>query len=126
MAARSFFGEYGICRVRAWVHIRQVVLSSLLIIILFTFGKLAGSSANPRTPMVVTSVTVTSGNNLWNIASEYGDPNQYILKRIALIARLNGLNRNTVLHAGQVLIVPLRGDEKALTGGKYAEREASN
>jgi nucleoid-associated protein YgaU len=51
-------------------------------------------------------VTVHKGDSLWTYAKEYGDPNEYMLKRVHKIARINSIEVNRPLQPGQELIVP--------------------
>ncbi len=62
-----------------------------------------------------TSVTVKSGDTLWNLADEYVDYNYYKDKNkyIAEVKSINHLDDNCTITAGQSLIVPYYSDEYA-------------
>ncbi len=55
-----------------------------------------------------TSVTVRSGDTLWDIADEYIDYNEYKNKNayIAEVQSINHLEKQDMIKSGQVLIVP--------------------
>lgn len=51
---------------------------------------------------------VAPGDTLWHYASQYGDPNTYILDRVETIAQENHLRPNSTLVPGQVIHIPVR------------------
>jgi hypothetical protein len=51
-------------------------------------------------------IKVHQGDSLWNYATKYGDRNEYILKRVYKIAKMNRLDVNRPLKPGQELVVP--------------------
>lgn len=132
MIIRSIYRQYGFLRrfTRRFIcssSARSILLSAALCLLLITFGMFVRNRNCVRSPVLVTSVTVSRGDTVWSIAREYGDPNEYILTCVTEITRMNELGRDYVLREGQVLIVPVRnGDARALIGGRYAKREASN
>lgn len=62
-------------------------------------------TAPPSSPV---SVQVQQGDTLWAIADRYGDPDEYILHRIARLKEMNGLENGGSLREGQTLMVPTR------------------
>lgn len=60
-----------------------------------------------------TSVTVESGETLWSLADEYVDYEHYMDKNkyIAEVQRINHLDDDCMIMAGQMLIVPYYSDE---------------
>ena len=59
-----------------------------------------------RPSPTMTAISVRSGDTLWSLAAEYGDPNTYILQRVDDLRQANGLKAGQPLHEGQVLMVP--------------------
>ncbi|GAE35801.1 cell wall-binding repeat-containing protein [Halalkalibacter akibai] len=59
-----------------------------------------GSSDSLQKTITYTSHTVRSGDNLWNLAIQYGVPMNELMQ-------VNGLNHNSHLFIGQVLQVPV-------------------
>ena len=53
------------------------------------------------------TVIVQPGDTLWQIASRYGDPNQYILDRVDVISRINHISGGQSLAPGQKILVPI-------------------
>ena len=53
------------------------------------------------------TVKVHQGESLWTCAERYGNPNEYILKRVNTIARMNNLTPSRPLEIGQKLVVPV-------------------
>lgn len=79
--------------------------------------------AADRTVMNI-EITVGHGDTLWSIAGEYGDPNEYILKRMDKLVRANNLRRGEVLREGQTLVIPVTSScAKLYSGGTYASRQ---
>lgn len=83
----------------------------LLIAVICAFVLVSGhwvreSLAGPVAPVMAT-ITVQPGDTLWSLAKKYGDPNQYILVRMDLLAQANSLRRGDVLRAGQTLTIPV-------------------
>ena len=60
-----------------------------------------------------TDITVQYGETLWDIADEYIDYDEYKSKDvyIAEVQRINHLDTDSTLHAGQHLIVPYYSNE---------------
>ena len=67
--------------------------------------------AAAMTPAV--SLTVATGETLWSMAREFGDPRDSQLDRVDALARANGLTASTTLHPGQKLVVPVESAEQA-------------
>jgi nucleoid-associated protein YgaU len=59
-----------------------------------------------RPSPTMTAISVRSGDTLWSLAAQYGDPNTYILQRVDDLRQANGLKAGQPLHEGQVLRVP--------------------
>ena len=68
-------------------------------------SSLASASQLGGTP--TKTITVHQGDTLWQIASQYGDPNVYILDRVESISRLNHMADGQALVAGQKIRVPI-------------------
>lgn len=60
-----------------------------------------------------TSVVIEPGETLWNLADEYIDYNHYKDKNkyVAEVQRINHLDSDYTIYAGQMLIVPYYSDE---------------
>jgi len=71
---------------------------------LLAVGILTLAAEKPSPAM--TAVSVRSGDTLWSLAAEYGDPDKYILERIDELKQANGLKGGQPLYEGQVLMVP--------------------
>lgn len=86
----------------------------------------AASAAEPDKPKLL-DYTVAAGDNLWNIAGEYG-------VSVRTLTSVNNLSENSVLHIGQELKIMTvdgtvhkvaAGDTLAAIAGKYGVTEAS-
>lgn len=55
----------------------------------------------------VITVTVGPGDTLWGLASTYGAPDEYILRRVDRLAAYNHLAPGEHLKPGQTLLVPV-------------------
>jgi nucleoid-associated protein YgaU len=53
------------------------------------------------------TVKVRPGETLWTYATHYGNPDEYILKRVHKIATMNKLDASRPLEVGQKLIIPV-------------------
>jgi nucleoid-associated protein YgaU len=71
---------------------------------LLTLGYRAGRSIQTPTALVATAPIVTHtvkpGDTLWKIAKQYGNPETYILERVAAIEHLNPQCASAPLHVG--------------------------
>jgi len=65
-----------------------------------------GAFLPPASPTSSVSIQVQQGDTLWAIAEKYGDPDEFILNRVARIEEVNGLGSGGTLRAGQTLTVP--------------------
>ena len=84
-------------------------------------------TAAAASPPVMATINVQAGDTLWDLAQEYGDPEQYILERVNALARANGMKRGQLLQEGQTLVIPVGNRNASLYhGGKYASRQAAN
>jgi len=105
----------------------RFLLISTACVLLFVFMSLARSAVTADAPPETAMITVQAGDTLWELAGEYGDPNQYILERVNALAKANGLKRGEVLREGQTLVIPVTNrSAKLYYGGKYASREIAN
>lgn len=99
-----------------------LLLITVFMIILVTGFWVRDSIAGPVEPVIAT-ITVQSGDTLWNLAKQYGDPDQYILARVDALAKANGLKRGDVLRVGQTLTIPVTNrSAKLYYGGKLCSR----
>lgn len=91
---------------RLTVRGRRVV-AALAILTCAIVGSIVGAvvASAEQLPTEVVSVTVSSGDTLWSIASEIATPGADVRDVMAEIAALNGLH-GTELQAGQQLEVP--------------------
>ena len=99
-----------------WVGIRREMIPArpvdrgeMLVLVvsvcaLVLVGMLAMAVDRPSPTM--TAVSVRSGDTLWSLAAQYGDPNKYILQRVDELKQANGLKTGQPLYEGQVLMVP--------------------
>ena len=76
------------------------LLVNLLLNVVF-----APDQTQADTAIKTQSIIVTSGDTLWSIASEYGNPNEDVRDTISRIKDMNSL-KSTGLTVGQQLIVP--------------------
>jgi hypothetical protein len=83
----------------------------LLVLVLALTVVVAGSAIGERVlrphSSPVISVTVQPGDTLWTLASRYGYPQDYILKRVDHLAAYNHLPAGAHLQPGQVIQVPV-------------------
>jgi LysM repeat protein len=64
------------------------------------------AAASQLTVSPTKTVVVQPGDTLWQIASRYGDPNQYILDRVEAISRINHMAGDQSLVPGEKILVP--------------------
>lgn len=128
MAARQLFHpEIGIRQAKALAYsLNRAELLLLLVsacLLVFVAGTWATNSIVRHTPPVMATISVQSGDTLWNLATEYGDPDQYILKRVNALVEANALKKGQALYEGQTLVIPVGNQSaKLYYGGKYASR----
>lgn len=89
-------------------RIIPVLVAVIVIAALLTCTKTASSSS--VTAESVMTIKVQSGDTLWDYANKYGDPNEYILKRVHKIAEINKMKPGTPLMPGQEVKVPVPGN----------------
>jgi LysM repeat protein len=85
------------------VHYERLVLIVLATLGLLTLGYRAGRAVQTHSQIAVAPVvihTVKAGDTLWSIAKRYGNPNTYILERIADVESLNPKTASAPLHVG--------------------------
>jgi nucleoid-associated protein YgaU len=90
-----------------------VLLTSvaLVLALLLAFSVVArADDADTPTGSAVSSIThvVRSGDTLWDIASGVAEPGSDVRNVVEDIKRANGL-RDSLIHPGQVLVVPVGG-----------------
>jgi nucleoid-associated protein YgaU len=87
--------------------VEGIVLCLTLALLIVLAGTAIGERvARPAHPAVI-SVTIQPGDTLWTLATRYGSPNDYILRRVDRLAAYNHLDAGTRLQPGQVLQVPV-------------------
>lgn len=90
------------------LRISIIAIATLCIIVIFSasYGAIK-SNANSKFKYY-TSITVETGENLWDIADEYIDYDIYENKNnyIAEVQSINHLDESGTIVAGQMLIVP--------------------
>jgi nucleoid-associated protein YgaU len=87
--------------------VEGAVLCLTLAMLLVLVGTAIGERvARPAHPAVI-SVTIQPGETLWTLATRYGSPNEYILRRVDRLAAFNHLDAGSRLQPGQVLQVPV-------------------
>jgi len=107
MIARQLLHPWVICRER--IPSRPIDRAEMVVLIVSVCALLlvgALTMAVDRPSPAMTAVSVRSGDTLWSLAAEYGDPNKYILERIDDLRQANGLKVGQPLYEGQVLRVP--------------------
>ena len=108
-------------------HTEMFLLLATAIILLFVAGIWIRNARADDAPPVMATITVRSGDTLWNLADEYGDPSQYILERVDTLKRINKLKKGHALYEGQTLVIPVGNKSaKLYYGGKYANREIAD
>jgi nucleoid-associated protein YgaU len=77
-------------------------------VLLFVYGFSAiGENFRAHQTAPVIQVQVRTGDTLWALAQRYGNPDEYILKRVQRLAALNGIGDGVRLHSGMTLEVPV-------------------
>ena len=107
MIARQLLHPWVICRER--IPVRPVDRAEMLVLIVSVCALLlAGmlTMAVDRPSPTTSLVSVRSGDTLWSLAAEYGDPNKYILERVTDLRAANGIKSGQPLYEGQMLMVP--------------------
>lgn len=90
------------------VQALAIVFAVLTCVVLGIRGVVSLSSVRLSQQSVpIVSIRVQTGDSAWKLAQRYGNKDQYILDRIDAIYSLNGLSEDSVLHAGQILRVPV-------------------
>lgn len=131
LARQSFHPQliYGRLREQAYLLSRSELFLLLVAacVLLFIVGVWLRSACAGPPPLESASITVQPGDTLWSLAEEYGDPDEYILERVDVLARANGLRRGQVLREGQTLVVPVGNrSAKEYYGGRYASTEIAD
>jgi len=95
-----------------YIEIKPAVERYLLFLTVFVmviaalFAAIHALSPNSAASAGTIRVIVHKGDNLWTYASKYGNPDEYILRRVHKIAKINNLEVNRPLEPGQELIIP--------------------
>jgi nucleoid-associated protein YgaU len=92
-------------------RLRQADVEGMLVLFILTALVCLGVARlgqwlSARTPTSTVSITVQRGDTLWSIASRYGDPGEYLPRRLDRLARTNGIQPGETLRPGDVLEVP--------------------
>ena len=105
----------------------RVLLIITALILLIAVGIWTTGNDIRSNTQVKATITVEAGDTLWSLADKYGDPNQYILKRVNELSKVNNIQKDKVLHEGEKLVIPV-GNKSARIyyGGKYASREIAD
>jgi len=82
----------------------EMIVLTVSVCALLLVGALTMAVDRPSPTM--TAVSVRSGDTLWGLAAQYGDPHKYILERVDELKQANGLKSGQPLYEGQVLMVP--------------------
>lgn len=87
---------------------RYMLLIAALVVAFVVVYSAAHALPSKNTALAVGTVRVTvhQGDSLWNYARHYGDPDEYILKKVHRIAKINNLEISRPLEPGQELIIP--------------------
>ena len=64
-----------------------------------------GPPPEPPILSMTVPITVEPGDNLWSIASRYGNPNTHIVERVDALAEENGMSADARLYPGHRLLV---------------------
>lgn len=84
----------------------NAVIGILIVIMgLVWIGDSVGEALSNRRTVRTLNVKVESGDTLWSIANRYGDPDQYILRRVQKLAEENHIQPGARLQAGTELRV---------------------
>lgn len=130
MARRLFHPRADLWQPRTCVALRRVESILLLVtacFLLFVFAVWIRSARLEDAPPVIAGITVEAGDTLWGIAERYGDPDEYILKRVHALVQANGMKETRVLQAGQTLVVPVGNKSaKLYYEGRYACRQSAD
>jgi len=84
-----------------WRYPLFVLILALIFIALFSFF------AHSEEPTTIATVTVRSGDTLWSLAREHGDPNSDPRNTVYVIRQINDLD-SPQIYPGQKLQVPVR------------------
>ncbi|MEN6372483.1 MAG: LysM peptidoglycan-binding domain-containing protein [Armatimonadota bacterium] len=85
---------------------RYMLLGTVLVVLFAVACSVVAFSSNDDASAGMIRVTVRQGDSLWTFARQYGDPDEYILKRVHKIARINNIKMSRPLEPGQELIIP--------------------
>lgn len=84
------------------LFVRLTVFIMAVVVVLLLIGGAAGAESPPA-PTV--EYVVSSGDNLWAIASAHADPSQDVRSLIAEIRLESGI-QGSVIYPGQILLIP--------------------
>ncbi|MEN6519787.1 MAG: LysM peptidoglycan-binding domain-containing protein [Armatimonadota bacterium] len=85
---------------------KYMLFITVLVAALAVACSVVAFSSNNAASAGTVRVTVHQGDSLWTFASQYGNPNEYILKRVHRIARINNIKTSRPLEPGEELIIP--------------------
>lgn len=86
----------------------NALIAMLVAALLLAYGVTAvGARISAHQTSTVIEVQVKAGDTLWALAQRYGDPDEYILKRVQQLAARNAIRNGVRLHAGMTLQVPV-------------------
>lgn len=88
-------------------RMEAALLFALLALLLVYLGASLGQCLLRRADPPVINVRVKEGDTLWSLAERYGEPNEYILRRVDGLATRNGLTPGAHLLVGAVLEIPV-------------------
>lgn len=132
VSGRPYFSQTGdrrrsLRRRRTVRRVKLTILAAAGCLLLLIVGIWTRNLLASDTPVMSIEITVGAGDTLWNIAREYGDPNEYILERMNKLVKANDLKRGDVLREGQTLVIPITSRcAKLYCGGTYASRQVAN
>lgn len=81
-------------------------LTAFVMVIAALFAAMHALSPKNTASTGTIRVIVHKGDSLWAYAREYGNPDEYILRRVHKIAKINNLEVSRPLEPGQELIIP--------------------
>ena len=85
---------------------RGVICFALLV--LFAVSSVQAYSQQPVNKVICDTVTVRSGDTIWQIAANYQAPQQDIRDVVMAIRTVNNLNANYQIQVGQNLKIPAK------------------
>lgn len=101
------------CRRELTLDHANAVIAALAVVLLFACGisTVASHFRYSRVAPVI-EVQVKAGDTLWALEQRYGNPDEYMPKRVQQLAARNGLNGAVRLHPGMTLQVPVENPKE--------------